>query len=247
MSHSFNGDDVANTSCNPRLTEVATPRLSRRDLLKAAGVAGVLSILPLGGCASMPRGRAVMGFKGIDVSDADTVRVPDGYTATTFYSWGDPIGHSDGSPAFKMNGSNTAAEQALQAGMHHDGMHYFPLPYGSQSSTRGLLAVNHAYTDEGLLHTDGFAAWNADKVQKAQNAHGVSVVEVALENGRWNIVRPSRKAEATAGTSSTSASTPASIRTNRIAMAGWSSSIPTIPEPSRSSAPPSDASAMKAP
>ena len=38
---------------------------------------------------------------------------------------------------------------ALQAGMHHDGMHYFPLPYGSQSSTRGLLAINHEYSDDG--------------------------------------------------------------------------------------------------
>ena len=36
--------------------------------------------------------------------------------------------------------------------MHHDGIHFFPLPLGSDSSTRGLLAMNHEYTDDGLLH-----------------------------------------------------------------------------------------------
>ena len=32
-------------------------------------------------------------------------------------------------------------------GMHHDGMHFYPL---AGSSTRGLLATNHEYTDDGL-------------------------------------------------------------------------------------------------
>jgi len=40
--------------------------------------------------------------------------------------------------------------------------------------------INHEYTDDGLLHADGFADWSAEKVRKAQNAHGVSVIEVEL-------------------------------------------------------------------
>ncbi len=44
----------------------------------------------------------------------------------TLYKWGDPIGHPSGSPAFRPDAGNTAEEQALQAGMHHDGIHYFP-------------------------------------------------------------------------------------------------------------------------
>ena len=47
--------------------------------------------------------------------------------------------------------------------MHHDGIHYFPLPYGSSNSARGLLVMNHEYTDDGLLHPDGFANWSAEK------------------------------------------------------------------------------------
>jgi len=62
--------------------------------------------------------------------------------------------------------------------MHHDGMHFFPLPYGSRASDRGLLAMNHEYTDHGLLFRDGSAGWSADKVLKSQAAHGVSVIEI---------------------------------------------------------------------
>jgi hypothetical protein len=49
------------------------------------------------------------------------------------------------------------------------------------SSTRGLLAMNHEYTDDGLLHSGGMASWSAEKVRKSQAAHGVSVIEVELK------------------------------------------------------------------
>ena len=104
------------------------------------------------------------------------------------FAWGDPVG--DG-PAFKPDASNTAADQRLQAGMHHDGMHFFPL---GGSSDHGLLCINHEYTDDGLLHADGMAGWSAEKVAKAQAAHGVSVIEVRREGDAWRIVRPSRYA-----------------------------------------------------
>jgi uncharacterized protein len=204
MSKSYSDGHNVNPSANPHITEVATTKLSRRDFLITAAALPILSTLPLAGCVGIQEGseasatrsgaRATPGFASIDVSREDTVRVPPGYTATTLYKWGDPIGHSSASPAFKPDGSNTAEEQALQAGMHHDGIHYFPLPYGSRSSTRGLLAMNHEYTDDGLLHSDGLANWTAAKVRKAQNAHGCSVIEVALQNGEWTVVRPSRYA-----------------------------------------------------
>jgi secreted PhoX family phosphatase len=187
--------------------------------------------------------------------------------------------------------------------MHHDGIHFFSQD-GSQS---GLLVMNHEYTDDGLLHPDGMKTWSAEKVRKAQAAHGVSVIEVAQKDGRWQVVRPSPWARritastpmalsgpaaghalmktaadpsgrrvlgtlnncasgitpwgtyltceenfifyfkgpdepdahqragacaratrwATAGTSTTSASTPPGTRTNRTASAGWSRSTPT--------------------
>jgi secreted PhoX family phosphatase len=91
-------------------------------------------------------------------------------------------------PAWKPDASNSAAEQALQLGMHHDGLHYFPL----DGARRGLLVMNHEYVDEGLLFADGLAGWSAEKVAKAQAAHGISVLEVERFDGGWRLVRPSR-------------------------------------------------------
>ena len=122
--------------------------------------------------------------------------VPSGYTAQVFFAWGDPI--SDG-PVFKPDASNTAAEQMLQAGMHHDAIHFFPLPMGSDSSTRGLLAINHEYADDGLLHVGGMEPWTAEKVAKSQAAHGVSIIEVTFEGGQWKVVRPSTSARRITG------------------------------------------------
>jgi hypothetical protein len=71
--------------------------------------------------------------------------------------------------------------------MHHDGMHYFPL----DGSRRGLLAINHEYTDEGLLHSDGMDTWTAAKVRKSQAAHGIAIIEVRERGDQWDVVRPS--------------------------------------------------------
>ncbi|HKZ06650.1 MAG TPA: PhoX family phosphatase, partial [Methylomirabilota bacterium] len=111
-----------------------------------------------------------------------------GYAAEVLYAWGDPISVG---PGFRPDASNSAEDQAGQAGMHHDGIHFFPLPWDGASSSHGLLAVNHEYTDDGLLHPGGMDPWTAIKVAKSQASHGVSVVEVRLEQGRWRVVRPS--------------------------------------------------------
>ena len=94
-------------------------------------------------------------------------------------------------PSFKDDASNSAADQALQMGMHHDGIHFYAL---DQTSSRGLLVMNHEYVDDGLLHVGGMANWTSDKVKKSQAAHGISVIEVQLINQQWEMVRPSRHA-----------------------------------------------------
>ena len=183
-------DGVRNDSDNLHLLDIADP--GRRSVLLGGGAA-LLAPFALGGCETTPAasGTARLGFSAIAVSTADTVVVAPGYRARVLYAWGDPI---DGiAPKFKFDASNTAEEQALQAGNHHDGMWFFPLPRGASSNTRGLLCINHEYTDLGMLFPDGSANWSKDKVAKSINAHGVSVIEVALVNGEWRVV-PSRYA-----------------------------------------------------
>ena len=198
-------NDVSNTCNNPVLSDVLDARFSRRTLLKGSGAMGLaglfsgsfMTLAEAAQSSKMPdMTQAVLGFKPVPFGFEDKVVVPEGYVAEVLYAWGDPVGIKGKMPAFKQDASNTAAEQALQAGMHHDGMSYFPLPMGATGSRSGLLAMNHEYTDDGLLHTDGMKNWSADKVLKSQHAHGVSVVEVeALGAGKgWKVVRPSKYA-----------------------------------------------------
>ena len=190
--HDFEEDlGTRNTSRNPQFHDVVA---ARRQFLKggmAVMTAGAAAPL-LSACASagMSSGRGgALNFASVPFSITDAVMVPQGYQVDLLWAWGDPIQGVQG-PAFKPDASNSAAEQAQQAGMHHDGMHFFPL---EGRSDRGLLVLNHEYTDDGLLHNDGMRTWSADKVAKSQAAHGVSVIEIALQNGSWQVV-PSRLA-----------------------------------------------------
>jgi secreted PhoX family phosphatase len=191
MAKDFAQMEDSNRSGNPSIHEVSDP--SRRVLLLGgvgAATMGALAPWLAGGAAASGAGPR-LGFRSIPPSEADTVTVPDGYEAVPFAAWGEPVGVPGNMPAFRWDASNSAAEQEVQMGMHHDGIHYYPLDGGS---TRGLLVVNHEYTDDGLLHPRGLTPWTAEKVRKAQAAHGVAVIEVALRDGRWEMVRPSRYA-----------------------------------------------------
>ncbi|MBK9234728.1 MAG: PhoX family phosphatase [Rhodoferax sp.] len=191
MAKDFDTMEDSNRSSNPSIHDVINA--ARRTLLKGGAAASLAAVMaPLGAsltaCAATGAGRPKMGFKGLPIGMGDKLVVPEGYVATPIAPWGEPIGIAGNMPAFKIDASNSAADQAVQLGMHHDGLQYFPL----DGSRRGLIALNHEYTDDGLLHVGGFANMDAEKVKKSQNAHGLSVYEVELKDGGWAMVRPSR-------------------------------------------------------
>jgi secreted PhoX family phosphatase len=168
---------------------------TRRELLRGGlGLSTAAFFAPLAGCAALtgndqgPR----LGFKSVPISSTDALTVAEGYTATPLAPWGEPAGIvGQPLPAWRPDASNSAAEQALQMGMHHDGMHFYPL---EGSSRHGLLAINHEYTDDGLLHPGGLSGWTAEKVRKSQASHGIAVIEIKLGEQAWELVRPSRYA-----------------------------------------------------
>jgi len=197
MAKDFSQMEDSNRSSNPSIHDVSDPA-RRLMLFGGLGALGSALLVPLAGCGSLPGmagllgggGSPTLGFKPVPASGADRVIVPDGYTATPLAPWGEPVGIAGQMPAFKVDASNTAAEQTVQMGMHHDGIHFYAL----DGSSRGLLALNQEYTDDGLLHVGGQAHWSEEKVRKAQAAHGITVIEVELADGKWQMVRPSRYA-----------------------------------------------------
>lgn len=168
--------------------EMLAVRYSRRRFVGRS--AGLTWGAFFGGSASWALASdRLLGFQSVPMSVRDAVVVPEGYHWTVVNAWGDPI--VPGGPAFRPDATQSAADQAMQSGMHHDGMAFYPLPRGSNSSTRGLLVVNFEYTDDGLLHSDGMENWSAEKVRKSMNAHGMGVMEIEFDDDRWRVVADS--------------------------------------------------------
>ncbi|MDP4300301.1 PhoX family protein [Leptothrix discophora] len=194
MAKDFDTMEDSNRSNNPSIHEVSDP--SRRVMLRGglgALLGGSLGLGALTGCASVGglMGGKLIGFESVPVGTADAIAVPKGYVAQAIAAWGEPVGLSGETPAFKFDGKNTAAEQAAQLGMHHDGIHFYAQEGSADATKSGLLVMNHEYVDDGLLHADGMATWTAEKVKKSQAAHGVSVIEVEFKDGKWTQVTPS--------------------------------------------------------
>jgi len=186
---------VENATDNPTFEEVLDAAISRRSVLQSGLGAGLGAAAALWLAGRADADDQARRLPSIAPSIDDRVRVPEGYAAEVLYAWGDPVGNG---PEWKPDASDTAAAQAQQAGMHHDGMEYFPFSPREGESERGLLCLNHEYTDDGLLHPDGMANWSSEKVRKSQAAHGVSVIEV-FRTDHWQIDRQSRYARRITG------------------------------------------------
>lgn len=204
-----NYEPVVNHSENTSFAHVLLARMQRRTLMKGsvgAALAGVMG-MGLAGCSdsdgeddSGSTGGAQsdtdLGFKPVAVSNENRVVVPEGYSAQTFVPWGTPI--TGDYPEYRADGTNTGADQENQVGMHHDGVHFFPIDQkaGGNSSTEGLLVMNHEYINQRALHANGptKAGDNGgvrpvDEVRKEIAAHGVSVIHIKRDsNGTWDVV-----------------------------------------------------------
>jgi secreted PhoX family phosphatase len=222
-------DDVgSNGSNNPHLADFIGVRLARRDAL-GGGLAVAAASFLASACTVdageadetssttelTHRSKKLLGFTEVPPSQTDTVVVPHGYTCQVLIPWGTPLfAHS---PEFAEDASNTAADQALQVGFNHDGLHYFPLGRGREASERGLLVLNHEYTDANQIYTaaEGSAitpdAAGREKVAKALAAHGVTVVEVKRKrNGSFTHVVGSKYNRRITGTTPMAFSGPVS-------------------------------------
>jgi secreted PhoX family phosphatase len=178
---------------------VIARRYSRRDMLK--GSLGVTAATALFGTAALTAGSgpakaASAGFvfreltSGVD----ETHHVAEGYEADILIRWGDPL--FDGLGAFDPR-ALTAADQARRFGYNNDFIGFFPL---DEKATRALLCVNHEYASpevmfaglKGRPDRNDFADITQAHAEVEMAAHGASVVEIALVDGKWRPVTGSR-------------------------------------------------------
>lgn len=126
-----------------------------------------------------------VGFKRVTAATGDSVVVPEGYTVDVMFSAGDAV--AAGATAF--SGTFLSASDAEKvSGGNHDGMHFYALA-GVDPNKGGLLAINHEAPDMQVLFAGGTypAAPTADDVKIRLSSVGVSVIEVEVVNGKWQV------------------------------------------------------------
>lgn len=182
-----------------------SPDAQRRIFLRGgAGAAlaaafGGSSLLAGCGGSSMDPVSYAISFKGIPAITSDTVVVPEGYTAQVLFSAGDPV--VAGALSFAGSPMKSDAIGKVSGGQH-DGMHFYPLP-GVDPNLGGLLAINHEWFDFTILQPHTPTLTNEDavyeellKTEDGRNLMraniGVSIIEVALVDGKWVVKRDSK-------------------------------------------------------
>ncbi|WP_280567121.1 PhoX family phosphatase [Chromohalobacter sp. 296-RDG] len=198
MSKEIENHSNLNPSNNEPFSSVMARHVSRRDIMR--GGLSLAALGMLGGFGGLNMARAqesgaqktplALAFESLRGSRTDAVVVPEGYTAQVLIPWGTPL--DEQGPTWHHEQEMTAETQARSVGMHHDGMHAFPL--GKDNASRDfLLALNNEYIDQKALWAPRGGPTNADAGQRPAdevrteiNAHGVTIVRVRKqEDGHW--------------------------------------------------------------
>ena len=199
---------VPNTSANTYFEDVVSESFARRTVLKGAlsalvvaGLPGLVAAPPAAAAPATSAGPATnsgtgLTFQPIPPTDrtVDDVRVPRGYGWDVLIRWGDAV--LAGAPAWSYT-AQTPAAQAQQFGYNCDYIGFLPLGKGSgvARSSRGLLTVNHEYTEPDRMFPGyTFGAPTKDQVDIELAAHGLSVLEVrrSANKGAYDVARGSR-------------------------------------------------------
>ncbi len=193
-------DDIpTNPNLSRTIGDVINRRYGRRDMLK--GMLGVTATTALFGTSAMvaPRHAAAGStsryvFDELSWGNDETHHIAEGYNADVLLRWGDPI--TADAPDFDVM-NQTAEAQLKQFGYNNDYVGFTAL---NDEGTRGLLCVNHEYTNEevmfpglGRQDRDGFAGMTKELVDIEMAAHGGTVVEIAQgADGKWALVKDSQ-------------------------------------------------------
>ena len=131
------------------------------------------------------RGGPGLDFTPVAANGLDTVTVPDGYSWHVVARWGDPL-WSTGA-AFDHASRGTGESQEAAFGDNNDGMALYT------DGDKNVLAVNNEYVNLDIMfaNRESGKPETADDVRKCKAGHGVSVIEIAQQDGAWRIVQDS--------------------------------------------------------
>ena len=171
----------------PEFDQLIDKELSRRGFINSClGISASSFVmgagLPMNAVAS---GLSRLTFKQVEANSLDTITVPEGYNWQILASWGDPL-WSEG-VEFDHATRGTGASQELAFGDNNDGMALY------HHNGRQVLAVNNEYVNRSIIfgNRETGLPETADDVRKGKAGHGITVMEIKNNNGRWSILKDS--------------------------------------------------------
>ncbi|MBA9067830.1 hypothetical protein FHR71_001565 [Methylobacterium sp. RAS18] len=180
---------MSDTPDAPALDAVIAQRFSRRDLMRGSLAAALAAgIAPQ--TVAAPAEASAFDFPELAAGVDEHLHVAEGYEAKPLLRWGDPL--FPDAPAFDPQ-KQSARAQERQFGYNNDFVGFIPLDAAGQ---RGLLVVNHEYTNAELMFPGlgaadrkaVIAALSPEQVATEMAAHGGSVVEIVREAEGWRPV-----------------------------------------------------------
>ena len=162
--------------------------MSRRYFLRGAALLGASAFVVKAGLmpnAAMAASKAGFKFTPIAASTADAITLPEGFTSQVVVRWGDPL--TSDTPDFDHATRGSAASQASAVGDNNDGMDLFEV------EGRNVLVFNNEYTNRSITfgNRETKLPETDDDVDKGKLAHGLTMVELKEQNGRWVMVKDS--------------------------------------------------------
>ncbi|GGF67587.1 dTDP-glucose 4,6-dehydratase [Paracoccus acridae] len=185
-----------NPTASRTMGEIIAARFSRRGFLKGSMAVTAISatVSPmalLSATDAQAAPASAFNFPEVTAGvDADH-HVAEGYDADVLLRWGDKV-FADAPDFDPLNQSEAAQER--QFGYNNDFVGFIPL---DGADDRGLLVVNHEYTNEHLMFPgivtikDGeIEVSEADeaRVNIEMAAHGGTIIEIRKVDGKWQPV-----------------------------------------------------------
>ncbi|MDX1453429.1 MAG: PhoX family phosphatase [Oleiphilaceae bacterium] len=210
----------SNPSNNKPFAAVLEANMTRRKVMAgsltaatAAFIAPQAQAFDWGRWDKWRKKKDLVGFSPVKISDVVDVTMPtisDDYEYQVLAPWGTPIepGATEeytGDPDTRP----TPEQAALQTGLGHDGMHFFPMDlrhslyYGKHNykmrNDAGMLCLNHEYGTNS--HALGKSAPESlADVRLSQNIHGVSVLKIKKTRRGWKVRKSPNARRITANT-----------------------------------------------
>jgi secreted PhoX family phosphatase len=189
-------DEPQNPSIKETIGDIINARFHRREVMRGMlGVAAISAVLGppalLTACSEDAAAGDTFHFDEVASGVDERHHVAEGYDAQILLRWGDPV-FADAPPFDPLK--QTAAAQLRQFGYNNDYIGFIPLNAGGD---RGLLCVNHEYTNEEVMFPNmtrqddkkiQFKDMTPELCEVEMAAHGATVIEIRRESGQWKPV-----------------------------------------------------------